>query len=147
MTRGRVLARALRLLFAQLKFLKLDAANAHLRMLTRTMGRDQAVECAPAPCCKVLHQTSASYTCSACWGIKAHLPRPTRGCLPCHNQSSLPWPIGAGSINMAYIAQVCSANLRKAMEAASGCSSRRGCRPPAPHAGVACSSIRSAAAR
>ena len=51
-TRGRVLARALRLLFAQLKFLKLDAANAHLRMLARTMGRDQAVECALAPCCK-----------------------------------------------------------------------------------------------
>ena len=48
MTRGRVLARALRLLFAQLKFLKLDAANAHLRMLARTMGREQAVECAPS---------------------------------------------------------------------------------------------------
>ena len=61
-TRGRVLARALRLLFAQLKFLKLDAANAHLRMLARTMGRDQATECAPTqmqypPCPNYAGQT------------------------------------------------------------------------------------------
>ncbi len=46
MGRGHALARALRLLFAQMKFLKLDAANAHLHMLARTMGRDKAVECA-----------------------------------------------------------------------------------------------------
>ena len=38
--------RALRLLCAQLKLLKLDAANAHLRMLSVSMGSGGAVQCA-----------------------------------------------------------------------------------------------------
>ena len=40
------MVRALRLLFAQLKLLKLDAANARLRMLAATLGYGVAAECA-----------------------------------------------------------------------------------------------------
>lgn len=43
---ARVLAYAVRLLFAQLKLLKLDAANARLRMLSATIGEGVAAECA-----------------------------------------------------------------------------------------------------
>ena len=43
---ARVIVRALRLLFAQLKLLKLDAANARLRMLSATLGEGVAAECA-----------------------------------------------------------------------------------------------------
>lgn len=145
-----MLARALRLLFAQLKFLKLDAANAHLTMLARTMGRDQAVECAsgllrnPAPMLDF-------YYCYAQVPTKLRL-RGTSGVnklgAPRHLASVL--YIGMAqrsSTDMASIAQVCSADLRKAMEPAIGFGSRRGCRPPAPHASVACISVRSAAAR
>lgn len=44
---AQAVVRALRLLFAQLKLLKLDSANARLHMLAATMSPSSATECGP----------------------------------------------------------------------------------------------------